>query len=271
MKGLAGLQVDGVDCDASWPLDRGLQYGDGLFETMVVRRGEVRFLALHQARLAEGCRRLALTVDAARLWQQACRFAAATDEAMVKLVVTRGSASARGYRAQGDEHPRCILYRFAPGAAPRPPVRVVRLGLRLGENPLLAGIKHCNRLELVLATNQLQGQDAFEGLLAGSSGQLVSGTFSNVFIRRGGQWMTPEVEHCGIAGVMRAVVLREARAAGQPVRVCRLPFTALDDCEALCLSNVRLGLLPVATLEGRALATDEWATAMRARIGGLDG
>ncbi|MGC4027816.1 MAG: aminodeoxychorismate lyase [Steroidobacteraceae bacterium] len=250
-----------------------MQYGDGLFETMMVRGGRIRFLALHQRRLAEGCQRLDIRLDAGRLWRQAVLFAAAGPEAMLKLLVTRGTASARGYRPGGGEPPRCLLYRFAAAPPAEPaaaPASVVRLDLRLGENPALAGIKHCNRLELVLAARQLPEHGAVDGLLASSSGQLVSGTMSNVFVRRGGKWMTPELDRCGIAGVMRAVVMREAAAAGQPVTIAALPFTALEDCEALCLSNVRLGLLPVAQIEGRRLLQDDWALRLRARIGELD-
>lgn len=271
MKGLLALQVDGEPCAAQWPQDRGLQFGDGLFETLQARNGRIRFLALHQARLADGCRRLGISVDAAALWRQVEALAATRGDAMLKLLLTRGNARARGYRPHGDEIPRCILYHFAaPPPVPETPVHVVRLDLQLGENPLLAGIKHCNRLELVLAARQLQVHDAFEGLLASSTGQLVSGTTSNVFIRRGGQWMTPEVDRCGIAGVMRAVVLREARAAGRPVQVSVPAFAALADCEALCLSNVRLGLLPVARLDGRPLEQDAWTLQLAAHIRGLD-
>lgn len=269
MKDLLAMEVGTPDA-AQWPLDRGLQYGDGLFETMMVRDGRIRFLDLHQRRLAEGCQRLAIRVDAGRLWQQAVRFATGEPRAMLKLLVTRGAALARGYRPDGHEAPRCILYRFRQPAAAALPARAVRLSLQLGENPALAGMKHCNRLELVLAASELARHQATEGLLASTSGRLVSGTMSNVLVRHGGKWMTPELDRCGVAGVMRAVVMREAAAAGRAVEVAALPFAMLDDCEALCLANVRLGLLPVTELDGRSLASDNWALQLGAHIGTLN-
>lgn len=82
--------------------------------------------------------------------------------------------------------------------------------------------------------------------------------------------MTPELDRCGIAGVMRAVVMREATAAGHSVTTAELPYTVLDQCEALCLTNVRFGLLGVTHIDGRPLVQDDWATRLSSRIGELD-
>jgi 4-amino-4-deoxychorismate lyase len=264
--------VDGVPCSESWPQDRGLQYGDGLFETMIVRSGRIRFEALHAARLAHGCSRLAIHADQTSIWQQARALAAQHVDALLKLQLTRGDATARGYTPSGKENARSILSAYpAPLASDLPPdVRVVTLPNQLGENPGLAGLKHCNRLEQVLARTRLRETDAFEGLMASSSGLLISGTMSNVFVELEGALVTPKLDLCGVAGVMRTVVLREAHDLGMPVHVADIRMGTLARCTGLAISNARLGLLPVHMLDGHRLAIHAGLRELATRIEALD-
>ena len=264
--------VDGKPCHEQWPLDRGLQYGDGLFETMLVRNGRIRFETLHRARLARGCEQLLIHADHSALWRQAQQLARAHGEALLKLQLTRGDATARGYAPAGNEQARLILtVHAAPVRAELPAtVRAISLQHRLGENPHLAGIKHCNRLEQVLARAALQGTGAFEGLMASSSGRLISGTMSNVFLELDGELVTPAIDQCGIAGVMRAVVMREAAHLRIPLRIATLPVSALESCSSLALSNVRLGLLPVDELDGRAMPVSPLLQDLAMRAEALD-
>lgn len=264
------MLVDGVACTASWPLDRGLLYGDGLFETMRVTGGRIRFEADHRARLAEGCRRLAIHADLERIWADAASTAARHGEATLRLQVTRGEAVARGYGPGGTEQARALLAVYAPPSPGELPARIAVVGLaqQLGENPQLAGLKHCNRLEQVLARLALRetAPRAFEGLLASSSGRLVSGTMSNVFLELDGELVTPALERCGVAGVLRAVVLREAAAAGLAIRVTDLPFNSLARCTALALCNARMGLVMAHELDGRQLPGSSRLEQLAARV-----
>jgi 4-amino-4-deoxychorismate lyase len=266
------ILVDGAPCEPGWPLDRALQFGDGLFETMLVRNGRICFEALHRARLAQGCDRLAINADGAAIWQQAGELAAAHGEVLLRLQLSRGTATARGYAATGSERARLILIAYpipSPDELP-PVVRAVTLPDVLGENPQLAGLKHCNRLEQVLARRSLQATQAFEGLMASSSGLLISGTMSNVFVQLEGELVTPALDRCGIAGVMRRVVLREAELAGMPVRVAKLPMSVLDHCSGLALTNVRLGLLAVHSINDRRLAAGLPLRNLAHRVAALD-
>ncbi len=264
--------VDGLPATQGWPLDRGLQYGDGLFETMLVRGGRVRFEALHRARLEEGCRRLAIATDHEQIWNETRGLAARHGAALLKLQVTRGDAVARGYTPDGGERARRILSLFpAPADSELPEVvRVRSLSDTLGENPRLAGLKHCNRLEQVLARLVLRGSGVFEGIMASSSGLMISGTMSNVFVEMDGELLTPALDRCGIAGVMRAVVLREARRSQLPLRAAELPFEVLGRVTGLALSNARLGLLCVHELDGRKLAGSDRFRQLAARVASLE-
>lgn len=273
MNGLLELLVDGAPSSATWPLDRGLLYGDGLFETMRVQSGRILLVDLHRARLAEGCRRLFIQVDEAHVWGLVERAAASHDRAMLRLQLTRGESVMRGYAATGRENARWLLAAFElPRHDPAPgPVRVCTLPNRLGENPDLAGLKHCNRLEQVLARQAMAGSGAFEGLMASSSGLLISGTMSNVFMELDGEIVTPALDRCGVAGVMRAALLREAGRAGVRLRITDVPFGSLTRVTALALSNARMGLVHVDELDGRSLARSARLEQLAARVSRLEG
>jgi 4-amino-4-deoxychorismate lyase len=251
--------VNGVaDRDVS-PLDRSLHFGDGLFETIACRRGRPRFLSLHLERLALGCARLGITaVRMDEVRDEVRTVAREVDNAIVKVLLTRGTAIARGYGSAGREKATRITLRYTwPHENPtwlQDGVQVRTAALRLGENPALAGLKHCNRLEQVLARNEWSDPGISEALLFSSSGRLVSGTMSNVFIVQGAHLRTPRLDLCGVAGVMRRVVLREAGRAGIAAEECVSGAEDLATADELFLTNARIGIWPVRALDGRIMS-----------------
>ncbi len=254
-------------------LDRGLHYGEGLFETIACLRGRPRFIELHLERLALGCRRLGLPHPGAdRLRARIEQLAADERRVIVKVLLTRGPGRARGYR-RGAEDGTCVIICYPwpeEDAGPaREGARVRIATTRLGENPALAGMKHCNRLEQVLAANEAADAEADEALMLSTSGRLICGTMTNVFlideVADSTRVRTPEIRTCGVAGVMRRVVMREAARAGWPVEECPLTLDDLAAAREVFLTNARVGLWPVRSLPGRELA----AAAMTARLSAL--
>jgi 4-amino-4-deoxychorismate lyase len=251
------VQVNGVPADQVSTSDRGLHFGDGLFETIACLHGRPRFLTLHLERLAQGCARLGITFDASCLRNEVEALAQPVDRALVKVIVTRGPAVARGYGVTGAEKATRITFRYGWPPENRSwgqdGVRVRVASLRLGENPALAGLKHCNRLEQVLARSEWNDPEVLEALLFSSSGRLVSGTMTNVFLVQGSRLRTPRVDRCGVAGVMRRVVLREAARVGIAAQECELTAEDLHIAEEVFLTNARVGIWPVRSLDSRAL------------------
>ncbi len=251
------VQVDGQESPGLDALDRGLHYGDGLFETIACRAREARFLELHLQRLAEGCATLGIRyAHFPTLAAQIRSVAAGQADGLIKLILTRGSATARGYGGQGDETARTVLLQYRwPAEDPacwQRGVAVRTAGGRLGENPALAGLKHLNRLEQVLIRGEWTDPAIREALVFSSSGRLVSGTMSNVFLVRDGRIMTPAITHAGVRGVMRRVVLDAAQRGGLAVTETALDAAALDTAEEIFLTNARIGIWPVRALDGRA-------------------
>lgn len=250
------LWVDGRPAAEISALDRGLHYGDGLFETMACIGGRPRLLNLHLERLASGCARLALPPpDAPGLEREIGAFLAGEPRAIVKLIVTRGPARARGYGISGAERPTRVLLRYPwageDAAAAAQGVRVRIGALKLGENPALAGLKHLNRLEQVLARAECSDPDIAETLLFSAGGALICGTMSNVFLVRGGTLATPRLDRCGVAGVMRAVVGGLAPGCGIHFAERMLDGEDLEAAEEIFLTNALTGIRPVRELAGR--------------------
>lgn len=254
--------IDGVAAGALSPLDRGLHFGDGVFETIACLHGRPRFLALHLERLAHGCRTLGFSPPAAeQLREEVERLAGEQQRAIVKLIVTRGRATARGYAVSRDACATRVAIRY-PWPVEDPVLQQQGVSVRvaatcLGENPALAGLKHCNRLEQILARSEPQAAASAEALMLSRSGKLISGIMTNVFLIDGPsespRLRTPAIDLCGVAGVMRRVVLREAARAGIGASECALWPADLAAATEVFLTNARVGIWPVARLEARAL------------------
>lgn len=235
--------------------DRGLQYGDGLFETMAVIDGVVRHEDLHLARLATGCRRLGIPAAVlAPLPAELARLARGQAQAVLKLIVTRGSGP-RGYAPPAAPQPRRLLVRSPwpawPTSHARRGVAVRVCRTRLASQPALAGLKHLNRLEQVLARAEWSGRRWQEGLMLDEAHRVVCGTMSNLFAVQAGRLSTPRVDRCGVAGVMRAVVWRQAAGDGLPCEETDLDLAAVAGADELFLTNALIGIWPVRRLGER--------------------
>ncbi len=269
MSTLAATLINGTP-QTVWSVhDRGLQYGDGLFETLSCVGGHLRWFERHMARLALGCEQLGMAApDGPLLRAEAQALLGSAPRALVKIILTRGVATARGYRPRGDEQPTRIVAAY-DWRAPEP--EEFRLGLTavpLGINPKLAGLKHLNRLEQVLAQRDAHAQGWHEVLMRSSAGEVVCGSMSNLFVCNEGEWLTAPVTQCGVAGVMRALVLETAPRLGIRVRIAALSERDVEAARALFVTNVRLGLQPVHWYQGRRLAVEERATRMQELIDG---
>jgi 4-amino-4-deoxychorismate lyase len=249
---LVNGQPTGVD-----PADRGLAYGDGLFETMGAVDGHIRWLDLHFDRLEDGCRRLSIPAPPrAALGKEIAAHCPRQGRAIVKLIVTRGTGP-RGYAPPEVAHPTRVL---AISAWPEYAVTNYRHGisvhvcqLRLGENPALAGLKHLSRLEQVLAELELKGQGAEHGLLLDTSERVVGGTNSNLFAVFGTEIATPALTRCGVKGVMRRAVLEAAPALDMQVSERDLTLEQILGADELFMTNSLFGVWPIVRVASRRL------------------
>ncbi len=256
----AAYWVNGVPTTAISAADRGFQYGDGLFETFAVKAGRVGLLDLHLQRLTEGCRRLGISLPPRETLMTELQGAAADmPRAVLKLIITRGSGG-RGYRAPTDPQPLRVLSRHLwpdyPEQWSREGVALKLCDTRLGANPALAGMKHLNRLEQVLARAEWGESDPWqEGLMRDSEDAVIEGTMTNIFAAPdASSLLTPALGHAGVAGVMRAHLMARARQAGLVVEERRLDLDQLLAMRELFVCNSIIGVWPVTRVGEQPLA-----------------
>ncbi len=269
------ILVNGQQWGCVSALDRGLAYGDGVFRTLLLRGGRVVQWPRQYARLASDCSRLGLRCPAERLlFDEIGELARIGPDAAIKLIVTRGE-SARGYAPPAVECPTRIVQRSPlpeyPAVWCEEGVRVHVCALRLAGQPRLAGIKHLNRLEQVLARSEWNDPEIAEGLLFDMQDRLVSGTMSNVFLWRDGELATPLLDHCGVSGVTRSRVMAHARACGWTVREAQLTLGDLLSADEVMLTNSLFGLWTVREMAHRRWMPGPVAWRLRTLLDEEDG
>ena len=255
--------VNGVETSAINIADRGLAYGDGIFETMRIVQGKIPLLDWHLKRFLRGGEVLGLgqaerlqadflkylTIALAEIKNNAC-----VEASLIKMIVTRGS-NGRGYIPPID--PDC---QFVVQVFDRPDfslsnrqhgIELKECEYRLAYQPQLAGIKHLNRLDQVLASQELLGHP--EGLMLDYQDHVIEGTKSNVLIFQEGQVITPNRDGCGVQGVLRDALMNASSEKNSGLKLSILErdikLDELKRSDGLAMINSVFGLWPVRTLE----------------------
>ena len=256
--------------------DRGLHYGDGLFETVAVRDGRPLLWARHLQRLVAGCRRLGIEAPSGdELEREAGRLCRGLERAVLKVIVTRGGGG-RGYRPpHRGAATRIVSTHPWPDHARSHSLEGVTLRVcrtRLAVGHPLAGLKHLNRLEQVLARAEWDDPLIPEGLMLDHDGRLIGGTMSNVFLVKGDRLITPDVSGSGVAGVMRGALLELAHGAGVTPVVRALCLEELETADELFVCNSLMGLWPVKAVDaGRRLQPGPVTRRLAERMAGASG
>lgn len=235
--------------------DRAIQFGDGCFTTALIVQGSIVLPEQHIQRLREACQRLAITEpdwkqladEMRQLADSRHDYTMSNGNAVLKVIISRGSGS-RGYNPSDCQQTRRIL-----ALLPYPShyhdwreqgVRLELSTVRLGRNPLLAGIKHLNRLEQVLISQRLT-DNAEEALVLDCDGMLVECCAANLFWRTGKTVYTPQLEQCGVKGIMRQHIIHVLERHGWTVEQVCQPLTALQQASEMVICNALMPVLPV--------------------------
>ncbi len=259
--------VNGVVGAGLDPLDRGLHYGDGVFRSLRVSGGRPCLWEEQLDRFAVDAARLGLDFPEASLWRRdLAQLEASLAGGVLKLLLTRGGGQ-RGYRLPDAPKPcRMLIYDPAPPQSDAWPMAGLNLRLcelRLGAQPRLAGVKHLNRLENVLARAEWNDPAIHEGLLRDEAGRVISGVMSNVLFWRGDCLCTPCLDRCGVAGLTRARLMRRAAAAGYAVRESEFGLDEVLAADELMVCNSVIGLHRVASLGEHTWSVPAISTQLR--------
>jgi len=227
--------------------DRGFQYGDGLFETIAYRNNQLQLWDEHMQRLRRGCKRLSLSYVDESVWLDDIEKCQLGNEAVIKLSISRG-VSGRGYAYTTGDSVTRVTASFAMPVYPeknQQGITAIICKTPVSINTALAGIKHLNRLENVLARNEWHGSEIAEGFMFDHYGRLIEGTMSNVFCVLGDELYTPLLEHSGVAGVMRQRVIEFAKVLNVPVNIVDISKQNFLQMDAVFVTNSLIGIWPV--------------------------
>lgn len=258
------ILVNGEPQDTISTGDRGLAYGDGVFRTLATRAGKPLCWSRHFAKLADDCCRLDIPPPIEPLLlNEVEQVARGREQGAVKIIVTRGQGE-RGYALPEKPQATRIVMGMPMPAYPaensRVGIRAHLCELRLSEQPRLAGIKHLNRLENVLARAEWNDPAIAEGLLLDQHGNLIEGVTSNVFLVLNGVLVTPELSRCGVAGVTRARILAWAHRAGMACKIRVVPLDELWQAEEVMVCNSLIGAWPVRNIGSQRWSAGGWIT-----------
>ncbi len=236
-------------------LDRGLHYGDGLFETIAIKSGQAELLTEHINRLKESCNKLKfINVDFSNITQEIINEAKKINKGIIKLIVTRGSGG-RGYSIPDNMKATYLILQYPwpnySNSNWKNGVFVKKCDLVLAQQPCLAGMKHLNRLENIIAKMELISSEFIEGILCDSDNNVIEATSSNVFIVKDKQIFTPSLELCGVSGVMREQVIKRALDTQLKINIQLVPYKILLNADEIFLTNSIIGIWPVSKLNER--------------------
>ena len=231
--------------------DRGLHYGDGLFETIAIVDGKPLCWEQHMRRLKHGCEVLGFTSPATSILQdEADSLSTNSERAVLKLILTRG-VGGRGYQSEKSAtHTRILcLYDWPvyPQHSWQKGISTCICKYRLGNNPHLAGIKHLNRLEQVLLRDEISLTQHQEGIVLDNSDFVIEGTMSNVFIVKDNTLLTPGLSQCGIAGIIREMILQFD--IGIKNKISALKLEDFYNADEIFFCNSIIGIWPVTQLD----------------------
>lgn len=245
--------VNGVPADKVDVTDRGLQFGDGVFETIAVQNGHPVWLERHLARIRAGCQQLKFQTipEPELLSDEVCGLCRGHEQAVLKMIITRGY-SFGGYGTADGSTPNRVMI-LKPGV--RHSQNTAREGIhagicqqRIASHPVLAGIKHLNRLDQVLARIECQGRWQ-EGLMLCEDGHVVEGIMSNLFLVRDDVLITPGLDRAGIRGLARDAIIDIASRNGMDIEIREVQPAELDDAAELFVCNSLIGIWPITRLE----------------------
>jgi 4-amino-4-deoxychorismate lyase len=232
--------------------DRGLHYGDGLFETIAQVDGQLQYWPEHFERLQKSAARLGMQCPPEQAWLDDIASLKPEPTCVIKLMLTRGQGQ-RGYAVDASHIPTRLAFK-----SEYPTVKawqdqgmdVILCNTPVSINPALAGMKHLNRLDNVLAATEVKTAGADEGIMCDPHGNVICGTRSNVFMVEGDALITPNLDKAGIAGVMRAQVIQKANALGWQVQENQVSLHNLTSANSVFVTNSVIGLCPVKTVAG---------------------
>lgn len=237
--------------------DRSLHYGDGCFTTLGFTQGKLHAWPLHLNRLQNNCQRLGIDFEQWQalendLKQMLIQVTAKQSKGVLKIIITRGQGG-RGYSPSGAQNPTYIIssHDFPTHYTQwqNDGIDLTISAVKLGKQPLLAGIKHLNRLEQVLVKQELEKTSFDDAIVCSSDNEIIESSAGNIFWLQDEQWFTPYLNECGVEGVMRNQVCGILQKYAQPVKQIKQKSSADFCAQEMFICNSLMEIVPVRSLQ----------------------
>lgn len=249
--------INGDFNQAISPLDRGFAYGDGVFRTMVIRSGLPVNWPLHYQKLVADCAAIGIVCPSAELLMSdflqlfSIEDVDSEKQEVAKIMITRGEGE-RGYKPPAVTTPTRVIIKSAmPLYAKESYAGGVQLHVcntRLSSQVKLAGVKHLNRLENILARMEWRDEDIFDGVLLDQQGGVIECTMSNIFARFDKVLVTPDLSECGVAGITRQRICDVSSALNLTAEVAPLSLSRMLQADELIICNSLYGAFQVSKI-----------------------
>ena len=257
--------VNGQSQGAVSVLDRGLAFGDGLFETMRIIKGEIPLLEFHLRRMITDAAKLGIAVSEATVKADLqlaldCLASQTTSSFRLKYIITRGDSDS-GYapKPRGSVNRIMLLQSYDAGLnrlLQQQGIKTFTCQWRLSGQPALAGIKHLNRLDQVMARQEFLDSDCYEGLMLDQSNRYIEGTMSNIFAVTGSdEIITPLLDSCGVEGVMKRVVVESlCPVIDKSCFEAEITRLEADEFKEIFITNALIGIMPVIAVDSEVFS-----------------
>jgi 4-amino-4-deoxychorismate lyase len=253
---------------------RAEQFGDGVFETLLVSNGSVAAMSLHAKRLEDGLKQLKIPLPDKNIEELLRQYlmkmvgVSGLKNGVLKVIVSRAK-SARGYGF--DASKKSVVSVFYSQHKPIETEKYIKgISVQICDTQCaiqrqLAGLKHLNRLENVLAKSELTTQ-CFEGLMGNELGWLIEGTMSNVFLEVNGVLYTPDLTLSGVEGVMRTLIIRYCQKNEIELNITNIKLKSIGEFNSAFVCNSVIGILAINTLKNKKMVIGQIATQLQAAI-----
>ena len=244
--------------------NRNMQYGDGLFETCIAKENQILFWNRHLSRLNIGCDKLKIKKIEESIWLKDIKKAlslTSKKNCIIKLILSRGN-SHRGYSYPNDIMPVrvvIVLEMKKPQHKQSFSLEYAQSGYH--SNPNLAGIKHCNRIEQILARASMQEDEA---IMLDENKNIISVTQGNIFFIIGKRLLTPKLDRCGVIGSRRSLILELAKSIGLDVKEEEISLIQAKKADEVFISNSLIGIQSVSSIKGFQLPNSSMTRKIKA-------
>ena len=253
------------------PRDRGYTLGDGLFETMLSRQGRVPLLGEHLSRLRSSAEVLRFALPHERLLKRAVYDTLRANDlkdGVIRLTVSRGVPEGRGLLPGGEDGPSLIVqvipFGGYPGKLYEQGVDIIIVSsVRRNEHSPLSRIKSLNYLDNIIARQEAAEQGATEAILCNTAGHIAGASAANVFFVCAERLMTPDIDSGALPGITRKMILRFASRLGFTIEQRTIDLGVFAESDGCFLTNVLMGIMPVRSVDGRAVGNERAWRIMR--------